>query len=136
MPWSRFHGGASLSLADRLDRDKEKVLAANPQVDFDRLSREWRGRLTKDVARQDAILRASGIDTGFYRWFDEMAGLPASSQSPDCAANPEAEAIVFSEDFLLKRGVSVDYNGEPRSAAHLHRINEQRGWVKRSCFWQ
>jgi hypothetical protein len=62
--------------------------------------------------------------------------LPASSQSPDCAANPEAEAIVFSEDFLLKRGVSVDYNGEPRSAAHLRRINEQRGWLKRSCFWQ
>jgi hypothetical protein len=44
--------------------------------------------------------------------FDEMAGLPTSSQSPDCTASPEAEATVFSEDFLLKRGVSVDYNGE------------------------
>lgn len=131
-----FHGGASLSLADKFDHDKDKVLAANPQADFERLSRDWRQRLTRDVARQDAILKASGIAPDFFSWFDQMAALPTSSQSPDCAANAEAEAVIFSEDFLRKRGVQIAYNGGPRSAEDLHRVNAKRGWERKSCFWQ
>ncbi|MEP7007240.1 MAG: hypothetical protein ABI810_14745 [Sphingomonas bacterium] len=131
-----FHGGASLSLADKFDRDKDKVLAANPQADFNRLSREWRQSLTRDIARQDAMLKSTGIDADFFSWFDRMATLPASSQSPDCAANAEAEAIVFSEDFLRKRGVHIAYNGGARSAEDLRRLNDKRGWGRGSCFWQ
>jgi|GEM_PF-7045560 len=131
-----FHGGAALTLAEKFDSDRDKFLAANPGADFDLLSREWRAMLERDVARQNAMLRAAGVDSDFFVWFDRMAKLPAARQSPDCATNTEAEAIVFSEDFLRQRGVLISYNGGPRSAEDLRRLNERRGWGRKSCFWQ
>ncbi|UIJ47106.1 hypothetical protein LZK98_09240 [Sphingomonas cannabina] len=131
-----FHGGASLTLAEKFENDREKFLAANPGADFDRLAREWRKKLERDVARQNAMLRNAGVDSDFFAWFDRMADQPISSQSPDCAANPEAEAIVFSESFLSRRRVLISYNGGPRTAEDLRRLNAMRGWGRRSCFWQ
>ncbi len=131
-----FHGGASLSLIQKFENDKEKIRAAAPGADLDRLSAEWQVRVKRDVARQDAMLRASGIDSDFFVWFDRMAAQPASTQSPDCAANAQAEAIVFSEDFLRRRNVGISYNGGPRSAEDLRRLNAKRGWEDSSCFWQ
>lgn len=130
-----FHGGASLTLARKFEDDRAKFIASNPGVDFDRLARDWRTRLERDVARQDAILRTAGVDRDFFAWFDRMASEPPSGQSADCAANAEAEAIVFSEDFLRQRGVVIAYNGGPRSAEGLQRINMKRGWGRHSCFW-
>jgi hypothetical protein len=131
-----FHGGASLTLVEKVENERENIRAAVPGVDMDRLSAEWRIKLKRDIARQDAMLRASGIDGDFFVWFDRMAIQPASRQSPDCAANAHAQAIVFSQEFLRRRKVEISYNGGPRSAEDLRRLNARRGWGNSSCFWR
>ncbi|MGH8126950.1 MAG: hypothetical protein ACRETC_01090 [Gammaproteobacteria bacterium] len=133
-----FHGGMTLALLPGIDKKIEVFAQSHPNINAKKFEQQERAKMEKLVRRQDALLTKAGVEPDFFEFFDRI-GSPATatSASADCKAKPNAQYLVFSPKYLKSKGVKIESNQGPKTAAELNADLKRFGHKASSeiCFW-
>jgi hypothetical protein len=133
-----FHGGATLALLPGINKQIEALAKEQPGMNVKNIEAKQRATMNAWIKQQDALLAKAGVDTDFFDIFNHIGSPKTLDFEPeDCKARPNAKYVVFSSDYLDSKGVKIETNKGPNTAAQVHaylkRISPKAS--QETCFW-
>ncbi len=129
-----YHGGVTLDLLNDAASQVAAAAKADPKVDYALGMEKTRVDINGKIARQEALLTASGVSPTLFRWMDLINHMTAAEAESHCRTG--TSIIQYPPQVLARFGLTFDVYGAPNSQGAVDALLHKLGKTTNVCFWE